>query len=687
MSTVINPSLNNFLFDLSYDPRVLGRLKLPYKSLNFLAILSRQTGVDKYDRATEIIELCHWIYNQVSDVRNIINRLAEYAITDLQIDDTHTKLTKDEQQTLLRALEVIGIKSTLVEAAKLYFATGNVLCSVENRFKKNLKCPKCKITVPITSIDATYDVTQLKFKANCVDKRCNFTGFFEEIDQKIRRAEDIFIRLWDWREIDFTYNPISDEYKYFHKIPSYFSQKLLKGKPDTFLLQTTPKDILEEIFIKGRNQIATSSVKGKVVGFKPGKIKHVKRPSTISSVMEGWGEPVTVGVLQDSFFMMLLRQAQATLLTDYIIPIRIVSPDPSAKDMMDISQFAMHFDRMYDSFQKDPMQIMKFPFPIQYQTLSGEAKQFFLSNEIDYTRQAIRRGVGLPSELLDGGLQNFSAGSISLRMLENFFINFTKNVIVDLVNNFIIPQVCIILDIPPFRVEMAKFKMIDDINQKQAVLDLFDRNLIADTQIYDQYNIERPSDRELNESVQRKGQRDRIYQIELAEAQAEGASLLAERQISDQFRFQDMQTKNNELQAAKQTESQVDPNTQGTESQMEGNVQPTMTTSGEQLPDPNTLAQDVLNQLQSPEEINNFMELLGKRVSDPKYLEQVKASIEHNTRATQLEQAQSQAQQQMADVQQKAQNPGQQQPGVKKKQRTDKRPPSDQKPQRRDNPV
>ena len=582
----------------------------------------------------------------------------------------------------------MGIKAKLVEAAKHYFATGNIFCSVENRFKKHLKCPKCKTTVPITSIDSSYDTAKLKFKATCIDPKCGYTGYFEEIDQKIRRPEDIFIRLWDWHEIEFTYNPISDEYKYFHRIPRYFSEKLLSGKPDTFLLQTTPKDILEEIFSKGKNQITTTPTKSKVVGFKPGKIKHIKRPSTITSVMEGWGEPITVGILQDSFFMMLLRQAQAVLITDYIIPIRIVSPDPAAKDMMDISQFAIHFDRMYDSFQKDPMQIMKFPFPVQYQTLSGEAKQFFLSNEIDYTRQAIRRGVGLPSELLDGGLQNYSGGSISLRMLENFFINFTKNVIVDLVNNFIIPQVCVILDIPPFRVEMAKFKMIDDINQKQAILDLFDRNLISDTQVYDQYNIDRPSERELNESVQRKGQRDRIYQIELAEAQAEGSSLLAERQLSDQFRFQDMQTKNNELQAAKQTESITDPNIQGQEGQMVGNVQPTMTASGEQLPDPNTLAQDVLNQLQSIEEINNFLELLAKRVNNPQYIAEVRAAIQHNMRATQLEQAQQQAQDQMAYVQQQAQNPGEQ--GGKKNKGNvggKKAPPSEQLPQRRSNPV
>lgn len=679
MATIVNPSLTNFLFDISHDPRVLGRLKLPYKSFNFLAILSRASGVDKYDKACEIIELCHWIYNQVSDVKNIINRLAEYAITDLQIDDTHTKFTKDEQQTLLRTLEVAGLKSVLIEAAKMYFATGNVFCSVDTRFSKHLKCPKCSITVPIEAMSTTYDTKKLKFKGECIGEKCKYSGVFEEIDIKKRRPEDIFIRLWDWHSIEFTYNPISDEYKYYHRIPRYFSEKLLKGRPDSFLLQTTPKETLEEIFSKGRNQISTSPVKSKIVGFKPNKIKHIKRPSTMTTVMEGWGEPVTMGIMQDAFFMMLLRQAQAVLLSDYIIPIRIVSPKSGAEKMMDISEFASHFDGMYNSFQKDPMQIMKLPFPVEYQTLSGEAKQFFLSNELDYTRQGMRRGIGLPSELLDGGMQNFSAGSISLRMLENYFINFSKNVIVDLVNNFIIPKICVILDIPPFRVDMAKFKMIDDINQKQAMLDLFERNLISDTQLYDFHNIERPSDKELNESIQRKGQRDGIYQLELASAQAEGTSLLTERQITDQFRFGDMQTKNDELAQAKQTEIPVDPNQQGQDQSLQGNMNPVLTTSGEQLPDPQTLANDVLEQIQTPEEVNNFLELLGKRTNNPDYIKQVQSAIQYSTKAQQLSSLQQNSQKQMQNIQNQNQS--------NKKQKSDRRPPPEQKPQRRDNQV
>lgn len=683
MATTINPSLNNFLFDLSYDPRVLGRLKLPYKSFNFLAILSRNIGSDKYDRAVEIIELCHWIYNQVSDVRNIINRLAEYAITDLQIDDTHTKLNKEEQETLLRTLEVVGLKPMLVEFAKLYFATGNVFVSTEVRFKKHFKCPKCKTTYPGDSVKFDFDTKKCKFKCKCLKDDCRYYGYFDSFDVKKRRPEDINIKVWDWHEMEFTYNPISDEYRYYHKLPRHFTEKLLKGRPDSFLLLTTPEKILKEIFLNNNPSIYSTQTKAKMVGFAPGTIKHIKRPSTITSVMEGWGEPVTMGVLQDSFFMMLLRQAQAVLLTDYILPIRIVSPAPGTEQLMDLSQFAQHFDKIYDSFQKDPMQIFKVPFPIQYQTLSGEAKKFFLSNELDYTRQAIRRGIGLPAELLDGGLQNYSAGSISLRLLENYFINFSKNVITDLVNNFIIPQICVILEIPPFRAEMAKFKMIDDINQKQSFLDLFDRHLISDTQLYDQFNIDRPSQKELNDSIDRQGQRDGIYQISLAEASAEGQSIIAEKTITDQFRFEDMQTKNKELSAAKQTEESggKDPNSKsGGKDSMVGNMPGAKTPTGEDLPPPEQLSQTVLAQLSSPEEVDNFVAELQKKLpGNAKYITDLRSSLDSGMRANMIADAQDKGKNSMTQIQSQAKN--------KPKSKSDRRPPSEQKPQQRDTPV
>lgn len=619
--------INNLAFDYQTNGLMLGRLKLPYKSFNFLALISRGFGKNRYDRAQDIIELCQYFYSHISDVKNIINRIAEYAITDIQIDDTNTKLNKDQQETLLRALNHLNLKYKLIEMGKHYFVTGNVFVSVETKFRKHLKCPKCsQFTAPADRLDYTFVKKDAEFRYKC--PRCDYEGNFIQLDIMKRSPENIYINLWDWHEIDFTYNPTSNEYKYYHRIPIHFTEKLTKGIPDKHLLETTKKEILKEVFIPRKTGTFTTRTGGKVVGFLPNRIKHIKNPSLNKNYMDGWGEPAIAAIIQDSFFMMLLRQAQAIFLSDYIVPIRVVSPDPKVTELIDIQKFATEFDRAYDLFQRDPIQIMKFPYPVQYQTLSGEGKQLMLSNEIDYTRQAIRRGLGLPSELLDGGMQNYSGGAISLRMLENYFINFLNNVLIELINGFIIPNICVILGIPPFVVNFAKFKMIDDIQQKQSYLELWNQNLIPDTAVWERYGVDKPSEKELKESIERKASRDGYYSSTLANFQSEVQSIMTQKQMQDQFDMQEMQLKNQKLQELKAS-TQVAENTGPKDiNKLEGNPQPLLTPTGDMLPPAEELGDYAIGQLQTPEELNNFISELEKNLPNNKgYLDQVKTYI------------------------------------------------------------
>lgn len=411
------------------------------------------------------------------------------------------------------------------------------------------------------------------------------------------------IRLWDWHDIDFEYNPISEEYVYYYKIPQDLYEKLEKEKKgNSFLLETTPKEILEEIF--SESDISFKK-KSKKIKFKNEKIKHIKRPSTISSIMEGWGEPITMGVLQESFFMLLLRQAQAVLLADYIIPIRIVSPDAKALELMEISQFAMHFDAIYDSFQKDPFQIMKFPFPIMYQTLSGEAKQIFLSNEIEYVRNTIRRGIGLPAELLDGSLQYYSAGSVFARMFENFAYNFIKSVIYDLTNNFILPQICDILELNDmFRIDMARLKTIDDINQKRAILELFDRNLVPDTYIYDNYNIPRPVESELMDSINRRIKRESVYKEKMTETDIKLNSSISERGFYDKLKQEDLMLEKEKERRERELENENMQTPQG-------------------FPPPRDLAFEIISKVKNRNEINKILKELSEKINNQEYVQSV----------------------------------------------------------------
>lgn len=626
-----NP-IGGFGFDISKDVKLLGRLKLPYKSFNFLALLTRRYGRDRYDNAKDLIELCQWMYVHVSDVRNIINRLAEYAVTDIQIDDTTTKVPKDNQESLLEILDKLNIKSKLVQIAKLYFATGNALTSVEVKFKKHLECPTCKTCYNISKIDFEFDSKNILYSAYCVE--CKTKKNMNIIDIKLRNADEIYVKIWDWHDIEFAYNPISDEYRYYYKIPIEIFNALNTKNPDKFYLETTPHYILKDVLTKKRgNNNNVLSEKRRLVAFPNKKIKHVKNDSTLNVVMGGWGEPLLVGVLQDVFFMQLLRQAQATLLADYIIPIRVVSPDPSAVSMMPLPDFAKKFDDLYTQFKRDPMQIMKAPFPIQYQTMSSEGKTLFLSNEMEYTRTCIRRGLGVPAELLDGGLQNFSGGSISLRMLENFLSNFLNTVLYGLANDFIIPAICLILNLPKFKVSFGKFKAMDDVQQKTAKLQLYQLNLISDTDIYEDYGVRRPTETELHESIERRATRDGKYQLNVGKYQAEMQADLMRANTRATIDSQEMQSQAQQVSAAtnpeqaqlEQQQAQGDPQGQDNPQQVQGAQDQSARQSPEEL------GEYAMQQLHTPEELNAFMEVLKQQMPDDlDYVSKVQQYIDEN---------------------------------------------------------
>mgnify|MGYP000899734095 CR=1 FL=1 len=626
-------STNNFFFDISRDPMLLGRLRLPYRSFNFLGLLSKQYGQDKYDNGRDLIELCQWMYIHVSDVRNIINRLAEYVVTDFQIDNTYTKLDKDQQENLLKLLKQTKLKETVIKAAKTYLSTGNIFASVDVGFKKHLQCPRCQSIFPISKIDYIFDIKKIFYTAKCY--ACKKVSNMNVIDTNIKKADHIKLRIWDWHNIEFSFNPMTEEYQYYYAIPKEVI-RLLDGKvPDKHLLETTPHYILKEIFSKKKTTTYSNTIKQRLVVFNDGKLKHIKNPSTMDTTMGGWGEPITVGVLQDVFFMLMLRQAQAVILGDYIVPIRVVSPDPSVMSsgqMFDLKTFSSDFDEMYNKFQYDKMQIMKAPYPIQYQTLSGEGKSLFLANEMESQRQAIRKGMGVPAELLDGGLQNFSAGQISLRMLENFLINLLNGIVDDITNNFFIPEMCKVLGMEPFKVNFAKFKMLDDIQQKQMMMNLYDRNLITDMDVYDDYNKPRPSESELLESIERKARRDAVYMKVTQAAAAESQAMALRKQQQTNQELADLQEKDQEIKALKgQSPDSSQSLTSDGMPLSNKDDKPVISAAGEELPPPQQYAQMALEQLGTQEELETLINKLRAELpSNKDYVDAVQSYIEQN---------------------------------------------------------
>jgi hypothetical protein len=99
-----------------------------------------------------------------------------------------------------------------------------------------------------------------------------------------------------------------------------------------------------------------------------------------------------------------------------------------------------------------------------------------LTPEIDSITNQILAGMGVPNEFVFGGLQ-WSGASVSLRMLENQFINYRT--MMQRMLDWIVEQIATYFGYPPISVKMQNFKMADDVAQKQLIITLAQSQVIS----------------------------------------------------------------------------------------------------------------------------------------------------------------------------------------------------------------
>ena len=85
-------------------------------------------------------------------------------------------------------------------------------------------------------------------------------------------------------------------------------------------------------------------------------------------------------------------------------------------------------------------------------------------------------GMGVPNEFVYGGLQ-WSGANISLRMLENQFINY-RNMMQQVID-YIVDQCHTYFNMPKIKVHMQAFKMADDIAQKDLFMRMVEAGMIS----------------------------------------------------------------------------------------------------------------------------------------------------------------------------------------------------------------
>lgn len=252
----------------------------------------------------QMFRWCRYYFLVNPLINAVVFKMSEYPITDILFDTEMPEVKKRWKSFLL---EQLRYRSFQIEVGLDYHTYGNALVSIFYPFIKMLECPSCKSKR--MAKDAVYRFQNFKFHTECPS--CGNHGPARAYDHYVRAPSGIRLLRWNPENIDIRYNEITGEYEYYYDIPNQIRNDIIIGKKST--VETVPQLFIDALRLK------------KAVVFSKDNIYHFKRP-TLAGKDRGWGTPMILPVLKDTFYLQILRKAQESIALEHIVPLRVIFP-------------------------------------------------------------------------------------------------------------------------------------------------------------------------------------------------------------------------------------------------------------------------------------------------------------------------------------------------------------------------
>jgi len=235
----------------------------------------------------QMFRWCRYYFLVNPLINAIVAKMSEYPVTDIIFDTEKPELKQQWKDFLL---EHLRYRAFQIETGLDYYTYGNTLISIFYPFIKLLVCPSCGKKTPAR--EAEYRFQNFQFIISC---SCGHHGPADTVDHYIRAPKGIRLLRWNPEDVDIRYNDITGEYEYYYTVPTPLRNDIIMGRKST--VETVPQLFIDALRLK------------KAVVFSRDNIYHFKRP-TLATKDRGWGTPMILPVLKDTFYLQILRKAQ-----------------------------------------------------------------------------------------------------------------------------------------------------------------------------------------------------------------------------------------------------------------------------------------------------------------------------------------------------------------------------------------
>ncbi len=435
----------------------------------------------------QMFRWCRYYFLTNPLINAVTYKMAEYPITPLIFDEedvAERTFWEDlaENQFRLRPFQI--------EVGLDYFCYGNAFISIHWPFLKYLVCTQCKHETLIA--EAKYKFRNLQYHLAC--DKCGVMAEAKVREQNIRNLKGIRLIRWNPENVRVEHNELTGDTDYFFDIPTVTKNDILMGK--RHIVEKIPNVYIEAL--RSQRQIK----------FTPDNLFHLKRP-TIAQKDMGWGIPLILPVLKDTYYLQILRKAQEAIAHQHIVPLRILFPQAGGSDsspytMTDLGMWRRRMEAEIAKWRQDPNYIPILPLPVGNEVVGGEGRALMLHQEMEAWSHQIVAGMHVPIEFVFGGLQ-YSGSNVSMRMLENQFLGF-RTMLMIMTRDFVLGRIADYMGRRRPKCHFARFKMADDLQRAQLAFTMNQAMKISDTTLlaemdYDVVQEEKFKEAELSKQL------------------------------------------------------------------------------------------------------------------------------------------------------------------------------------------
>ena len=513
------PNIQPFrLNDLLNKNPVLGNQRTPNYPHKIFSL--SETYMPK--NMSELFDLCAYFFTTSSLVHPTLYKMSEYPITRFKYSGGDRQ-DQDRMQSLVE--NQWSGRRLLIETGLYYHTFGNCFTVMAYVPKRYLRCPRCH---------NRYQVVRLPYRwinyvphARC--NKCKHDGEFEFV--KIDPRHQAFVRpiIFDPRHIKIRYNPTTGRRTYLYRLPPSLKRQIAQGDP--YVLEDTP-----DVFID-------AAKKGKLVELDRRNVYHFARPG-LSASNDGFGMPLIAPVMQDLYYQKTLRRAQEAISLSHIVPLMILFPQATAAvnpaRQLDMNSMVKEVEAQLARGRRDPNYIPIMPHAMEIQHVGGNARSLMITPELEMLNSTIINGMLAPQELVQGGL-TWSGSSISLRIIENHFINYRHDI--EQFLEYATDRACAYLKWPTnVKVELHPFKMADDVQRLQLLMAASQAGAVSTSRYLDEMDIDVEEDHKRRmEELDKTSEYSTAQQRSQAISQGEAMIMQARYQQRAQKAMQDEQ--------------------------------------------------------------------------------------------------------------------------------------------------